>query len=87
MELGDRKKTLHRQSFSNCASVWRFLRVLSELLRHTLAQLLNDCRCKVFFLSPNSMDDGHCDALGHKGTSRQTYNGEILLDIDQFEFS
>ena len=65
----------------------RFLRVLSELLRHTLAQLLNDCRCKVFFLSPNSMDDGHCDALGHKGTSRQTYNGEILLDIDQFEFS
>jgi len=32
------------------------------------------------------MDDGHCDALGHKGTSRQTYN-EILLDIDQFEFS
>src|SRR5437660_5926393 len=58
----------------------RFLRILSELLPHTRAQLLNYCRGKVFFLPANPMDDGNCDALGHKGTSRQTYDGEILLD-------
>src|SRR5438094_8501964 len=43
----------------------RFLSVLSELLPHTRAQLLNYCRCEVFFLPANPMDDGNCDALGH----------------------
>ncbi|PYT40436.1 MAG: hypothetical protein DMG45_16920 [Acidobacteria bacterium] len=42
-----------------------FLRVVPELLHHTVAQLLNYCRCEVFFLPPNPMDDGNCDALGH----------------------
>src|SRR5690242_1208201 len=42
----------------------RFLRVLSELLPHTRAQLLNYCRSKVFFLPTNPMNDGNCDTLG-----------------------
>src|SRR5690349_19475071 len=50
----------------------RSLRVLSELLPYTHAQLLNYCRSKVFFLPANPMDDGNCDALGHNCTSRQT---------------
>ena len=29
------------------------------------------------------MDDGSYDALGHKGTSRQTYDGEIPLDATE----
>src|SRR5690349_25011633 len=37
----------------------RSLRILSELLPHTHAELLNDCRCEVFFLPPNPMDDGN----------------------------
>src|SRR5436853_826441 len=57
-----------------------FLTVLSELLRHTVTQLLNYGRGKVFFLPPDPMDDGNSDALGHNCTSHQTYDGEILLD-------
>src|SRR2546430_6492349 len=57
-----------------------FLRVVPELLHHTVAQLLNYCRCEVFFLPPNPMDDGRSEEHTSELQSQSNLVCRLLLE-------
>ena len=48
---------------------WGLFGIRPELMRHTPAQLLNDCRGKILLLPADPMHDRNSDALGHNGVS------------------